>query len=151
MIIDVHGHYTTAPPELRAWRQEQMPPSARRSTRSSASRDDQIVETLEADQLKLQRERGTDLTLFSPTAGGMEHHVGDPETSLQWTRTVNDLIHRVCDLVAGQLRSRVPAAAVARLSPEGCIEELERCVNSWASSAATSTRTPLTATGPTRR
>ena len=24
MIIDIHGHYTTAPPQLRAWRNKQI-------------------------------------------------------------------------------------------------------------------------------
>ena len=60
--------------------------------------DDEIRESLESAQLKLQRERGSDVTFFSPRAGSMEHHVGDAAISAQWSRVQNDLIHRVCTL-----------------------------------------------------
>ena len=49
-------------------------------------------------QLKLQRERGTDLTIFSPRAAGMGHHLGDAATSEAWASACNELIHRVCSL-----------------------------------------------------
>ncbi len=128
MIIDVHGHYTTAPAELKNWRQEQKDANAPISRKVNIS-DDEIVDTLEKNQLKLQRDRGTDVALFSPTAGGMEHHVGDASVSLQWTQTVNDLIKRVCDLVPD---SFIPVCQLPQspgVSPANCIEELERCVN----------------------
>jgi len=128
MIIDVHGHYTTAPPDLRAWRQEQKDANAPISRKVNIS-DDEIVDTIEKNQLKFQRDRGTDLALFSPTAGGMEHHVGDASVSLQWTQTVNDLIRRVCDLFPD---SFIPVCQLPQspgVSPANCIEELERCVN----------------------
>ncbi len=60
--------------------------------------DDEIREELEGAQLKLQRERGTDLTIFSPRASGMAHHIGDVSVSLEWSQVCNDLIHRVCTL-----------------------------------------------------
>src|SRR6266852_5215539 len=97
MIIDCHGHYTTAPKALEAFRQQQIAdPSARPATPSIS--DDQIRESLEGAQLKLQRERGTDLAIFSPRAAGMGHHIGDGNTSLAWTQVCNDLIHRCCTL-----------------------------------------------------
>ena len=87
MIIDCHGHYTTAPqgaarlPQAPARRAQgpaqQPPPAALKIT------DDEIRESLEGAQLKLQRERGTDLTIFSPRASGMAHHIGDAATSLR--------------------------------------------------------------------
>ena len=43
--------------------------------------DDQIRESLEGAQLKLQRERGTDVTIFSPRASAMAHHIGTATTS----------------------------------------------------------------------
>jgi 4-oxalmesaconate hydratase len=128
MIIDVHGHYTTAPPELRAWRQRQVAAIGTPFNEPLSITDDQLRETLEAGQIKLQTDRGTDLTLFSPTAGGMEHHVGGPETSLQWTRTVNDVINRVCTLYPDNF---VPVCQLPQspgVPPQSCIEELERCV-----------------------
>ena len=60
--------------------------------------DDEIRDSIEQNQLKLQRERGTDLTIFSPRASGMGHHIGDESVSLEWSQICNDLIHRVCAL-----------------------------------------------------
>ena len=81
MIIDCHGHYTTAPRQHEGWRTEQIeahkagkpPPPRPRMT------DDEIRETIAGGQLKVQRERGTDLTIFSPRAAGMGHHLGDAD------------------------------------------------------------------------
>jgi len=100
MIIDCHGHYTTAPGALQKFRDAQiaglkegvdLPLDAQ-----APISDDQIRESLENAQLKLQRARGTDLTIFSPRASAMAHHVGNETTSRRWTRACNDLIHRVC-------------------------------------------------------
>ena len=55
--------------------------------------DDQIRESLEGAQLKLQRERGTDVTIFSPRASAMAHHIGTARTSADWSRQCNDLIN----------------------------------------------------------
>ncbi len=102
MIIDCHGHYTTAPAPLQKFRDEQIaglkngidvPLSAQ-----PAISDDQIRDSLENAQLKLQRARGTDLTIFSPRASAMAHHIGNETTSRRWTQACNDLIHRVCTL-----------------------------------------------------
>ena len=98
MIIDVHGHYTTAPTELRDWRNKQIASIGQPFNDKLQITDDQIRETIEKGQLNFQHERGTDVALFSPTAGGMAHHYGDEKTSLQWTRLVNDNIKRVCNL-----------------------------------------------------
>src|ERR1700688_800759 len=102
MIIDCHGHYTTAPKELEAFRQRQIAalsdPSWAPSKASLKITDDQIRESLEKAQLKFQRERGTDVTIFSPRAAAMGHHLGNAATSLQWSQVCNDLIHRVCNL-----------------------------------------------------
>ena len=102
MIIDCHGHYTTAPKELEAFRQHQIAaltdPSQAPSKASLKITDDQIRESLEKAQLKFQRERGTDVTIFSPRASAMAHHIGDANTSALWSEVCNELIHRVCRL-----------------------------------------------------
>ena len=41
--------------------------------------DDEIRASIANGQLKLQQERGTDLTIFSPRAAGMGHHLGDAD------------------------------------------------------------------------
>ena len=50
--------------------------------------DDEVRDTLERSQLRLQRERGTDLTIFSPRAVGMGHHQGDAAVRDQVARRV---------------------------------------------------------------
>src|SRR6516165_12698126 len=102
MIIDCHGHYTTAPAQLQKFRDAQIDglkdlSLAPADTRLGIS-DDEIRESLEKAQLKLQRERGTDVTIFSPRASAMAHHIGNEKTSLDWSRVCNDLIHRVVGL-----------------------------------------------------
>jgi len=100
MIIDCHGHYTTAPKALQTYRDAQIAAlndAARARVKGTvAITDDEIRESLEGAQLKFQRERGTDVTIFSPRASAMAHHVGDATTSLHWSQHCNDLIHRVC-------------------------------------------------------
>src|ERR671935_2803780 len=96
MIIDVHGHYTTVPEAHKQFRAAQRtgdpnPPPARIS-------DDEIRESIEKNQLRLLRERGGDLMIFSPQASMMEHHVRDPTTARVWARACNDLVARVVEL-----------------------------------------------------
>ena len=117
MIIDCHGHYTTAPRDLEIFRQRQIAalddPSQAPSPAALKISDDQIRESLEKAQLKFQRERGTDLTIFSPRASAMAHHIGNAATSLEWSQVCNDLIHRVCTLYPENFVARLPAAAIA--------------------------------------
>jgi 4-oxalmesaconate hydratase len=127
MIIDVHGHYTTAPRQLSAWRQRQIASAGTPFTEELVISDDEIRETIIEGQLKLQNERGTDVALFSPTAGGMAHHYGDEETSKQWTRTVNDLIYRVTQLFPDNFIGVCQIPESPGVSPANCIPELERC------------------------
>jgi len=85
MVIDCHGHYTTAPKQLQAFRDEQIaalksPAGAPPKVLASIT-DDQLRESVQP-QLKFQTDRGTDLTIFSPRASAMAHHIGDATTSL---------------------------------------------------------------------
>jgi 4-oxalmesaconate hydratase len=132
MIIDCHGHYTTAPKELEAYRQRQIAglkdPSSRPAKGALSISDDQIRESLEQAQLKLQRQRGTDVTIFSPRAAGMAHHIGDATTSLHWAQVCNDLIHRVCRLYPENFVGVCQLPQSPGVPPGNCIEELERCV-----------------------
>ena len=70
MIIDCHGHYTTAPKALEAWRNQQIAgikdPSQKPRVSDLKISDDEIRETIVNNQLRLMKERGNDLTLFSP-------------------------------------------------------------------------------------
>ena len=100
MIIDCHGHYTTVPAAHTSWRGQQL--AAFASGDSSPAypdiADDEIRESIEGSQLRLMRERGVDLTIFSPRASAMAHHEGDETVSRQWAEACNDLIYRVTQL-----------------------------------------------------
>lgn len=136
MIIDCHGHYTTAPDELgkyREWQKAELKKNpAHQATRGALSiTDDQIRESLEGAQLKLQRERGTDVTLFSPRASWMGHHMGNPSTSRYWTEHCNELIYRITRLYPQNFIGVAQLPQTPGVSPASCIAELERCVNEF--------------------
>lgn len=130
MIIDCHGHYTTAPAPLKDYRARQTAAFEQGLALAPDFHigDDQIRDTLEANQIRVQRDRGVDLTLFSPTAGGMAHHVGDAITSRHWTQACNDLIHRATQLFPDQLAPVCQLPQSPGVSPANCVDELTRCV-----------------------
>jgi 4-oxalmesaconate hydratase len=130
MIIDCHGHYTVLPKAHDDWRQAQVaafkagtpcPPYPDIS-------DDDIRETIEANQLRLLKERGADMTIFSPRASAMAPHVGDQSVAVKWAQVCNDLIARV----AGLYPDVFAPVCMLPQSPEAdmtsSIAELERCV-----------------------
>src|SRR5690349_9187860 len=132
MIIDCHGHYTTAPADLQKYRDSQIaglndPAHVPQKAQLSIS-DDQIRESLEGAQLKFQRQRGTDLTIFSPRASAMAHHIGNETTSQNWTQACNDLIKRVCDLYPENFVGVCQLPQSPGVAPGNSAKELERCV-----------------------
>jgi 4-oxalmesaconate hydratase len=135
MIIDCHGHYTTAPKALQDYRDAQIAalkdPAQPPFDGKINITDDQIRESLEGAQLKLQRERGTDVTIFSPRASAMAHHIGNAETSVRWSRQCNELIHRVCTLYPNNFVGVCQLPQSPGVPPENVIDELARCVNEF--------------------
>jgi 4-oxalmesaconate hydratase len=132
MIIDIHGHYTTEPQALHLFRDKQLAgladPARRPATTDLGISDEQLVKSVEP-QLKLQKERGGDLTVLSPRAAGMAHHVGTEAVSRQWTTICNDLIHRVCTLLPDNFAPVGQLPQHPGVPPANCIPELERIVN----------------------
>jgi len=135
MIIDCHGHYTTAPKSLETFRQRQI--DGLKDARLAPAKDsliigdDEIRDSIEGAQLRIQRERGTDLTIFSPRAGGMGHHIGNAVTSALWSGICNELIHRVCTLFPKNFVGVCQLPQSPGVPPANCIAELERCVNEY--------------------
>jgi 4-oxalmesaconate hydratase len=132
LIIDCHGHYTTAPPLHQAFREQQLrhfrDPSAL-PPKPAVISDDEIRESIEANQLRLQRERGADLTLFSPRASAMAHHLGDAAVSQQWARACNDQIARVVGLYPDNFAGVCQLPQSPGVPITESVAELERCVN----------------------
>ncbi len=130
LIIDCHGHYTTAPAAHDEWRKAQIA-AWKAGTDAPPYPDiseDDLRASVEANQLRLLGERGADMTIFSPRASVMGHHIGDAAVSQAWTRACNDLIARVVKLYPETFIGvcqlpQSPGVAIA-----DSIAELERCV-----------------------
>jgi 4-oxalmesaconate hydratase len=131
MIIDCHGHYTTAPAAHQRFREAQLAafkdPAATPAKPAQIS-DDEIRETIETNQLKLQKQRGSDLTVFSPRASAMGHHQGDEAVSTAWTRANNDLIRRVVDLYPDNFVGVCQLPQSPGVPIANSVQELERSV-----------------------
>jgi 4-oxalmesaconate hydratase len=132
VIIDIHGHYTTAPQALQDFRNEQLAAlddPAHPVPHVAEIGDDEIRESVELNQLRVLRERGGDLMLLSPKASGMEHHVPDQPIATAWARASNDLVHRVAQLYPEAFApvAQLPQTPGGQLGP--VIDELRRCVD----------------------
>lgn len=131
MIIDCHGHYTTAPEPHQVFREQQLAhfkdPSLPSPVAPKIS-DDQIRESIERNQLRLLRERGADMTIFSPRASAMAHHLGDEQVSQHWASACNDLIKRVVDLYPQFFIGVCQLPQSPGVPIKNAVAELERCV-----------------------
>ena len=131
LVIDCHGHYTTAPEPHNQWREAQKAAfkSGEAPPPYPAISDDEIRATIEANQLRLIRERGADHTIFSPRASAMAHHVGDQAMSQAWAIACNNLIARVVALFPETFSGvcQLPQSPAADLTAS--IAELRRCVS----------------------
>ena len=130
IVIDCHGHYTTEPEGMKEWRQAQLKAVEAGGPAPDFPEisDDAIRESVEGNQLKALKDRGADMTIFSPRASGMAHHLGDEAASQAWTRHSNDMIHRVVGLFPENFVGvcqlpQSPGAPIAN-----SIGELRRCV-----------------------
>ena len=131
MIIDCHGHYTTAPASHQEYREAQLA-AFKEGGPLPAPRpisDDEIRESVEKNQLRLIRERGADMTIFSPRASAMAHHLGDEAVSRAWTEACNNLIKRVVDLYPDVFIGVCQLPQSPGVPIENSVAELERCVN----------------------
>ena len=131
LIIDCHGHYTVLPKGHDAWREAQKaafkagtapPPYPDIS-------DAEIRESIEANQLRLIKERGADLTIFSPRASAMAPHVGDQDVAKEWAFRCNNLIARVVDLFPETFVGVCMLPQSPKADMSASIAELDRCVN----------------------
>ncbi len=135
MIIDCHGHYTTAPKALEDWRNRQVAaldnPAEMPRVADLVISDDDLRESIEQNQLKKMRERGSDLTIFSPRASFMAHHIGDFAVSATWASICNELIYRVTELFPDQFAGVAMLPQSPGVRPETCAAEIDRCVREY--------------------
>jgi len=125
VIVDCHGHYTTEPQQLLDFRRAQL---AGESPTLAEIPDDEIRASIEQNQLRVMRERGLDLVVFSPRASAMGHDQPDVDTAAAWARASNDLVGRVTSLFPEHFAGvcQLPQTPNGPLEP--CVAELRRCV-----------------------
>lgn len=130
LIIDCHGHYTTAPEAHNAWREAQKQGfrEGKAPPPYPAISDDEIRETIEKNQLRLIKERGADVTIFSPRASAMAHHIGDQQVSADWAFHCNNLIYRVTKLFPETFVGVCMLPQSPKADLKASIGELRRCV-----------------------
>jgi 4-oxalmesaconate hydratase len=127
MIIDAHAHYTTAPPELQAYRGRQIMNLANPPRPRLQISDEQLERSMR-NQFKRMQDSGIDRLMFSPQASAMGHHFGSELISRYWTEACNDLIARVARLWPDKLSPVCQLPQSPGVGPKSWIEELERCV-----------------------
>jgi len=132
VIIDIHGHYTTAPAALEAWRKRQIAgikdPAAMPKAADLAISDDELRDR--SDQPLIRCATGSDLTVFSPRASFMAHHIGDFRVSSTWGAICNvcAIASPPCSRTTSSAR---PCCPVAGVDPASCIPELKKCVEEY--------------------
>jgi 4-oxalmesaconate hydratase len=135
VIIDCHGHYTTAPAALEEWRKRQIQGIGQPALAPKASElrigDDELRNSIESNQLQRMKERGSDLTIFSPRASFMAHHIGDFQVSSTWAAICNELCFRVSRLFPEHFIGAAMLPQSPGVDPRTCIPELERCVREY--------------------
>jgi 4-oxalmesaconate hydratase len=135
MIIDCHGHYTTAPKALEDWRNRQIAgiddPAVAPKTSELKISDEELRESIEKNQLRQMKERGADLTIFSPRASFMAHHVGDFQISSTWAAICNELCFRIARLFPENFVGAAMLPQSPGVDPKSCLRELETCVKDY--------------------
>lgn len=135
MIIDCHGHYTTAPKALEEWRNKQIAnlntPSLSPKVSDLKISDDELRESIEVNQLAKMQERGIDLTIFSPRASFMAHHIGDFNTSATWASICNELCYRISQLFPDQFVGAAMLPQSPGVDPKSSLPEMEKCIKEY--------------------
>lgn len=141
MIIDCHGHFTTTPPQVAAFRARQVAAFAATGRALDEAppevTDEEIRKGIEPNQLRKMIDRGVDLTIFSPRALGMDHHTCDEASNVAWARYSNDLVHRVCQMYPQRFVGACQLPQAPGVRPGARVfEELERCIEGYGFIAA---------------
>ncbi len=131
MIIDCHGHYTTAPSALNRYRSALLAriEDPRLPFPELAEIDDVEIKTsISENQLRVMQQRGIDRVILSPQASNMGHHIDDVATAVAWAQASNDLVGRAVELFHGAFAGvcqlpQTPSGSIAE-----CVAELRRCL-----------------------
>ncbi len=130
LIIDCHGHYTVLPEAHEEWREAQKTAfeKGQEPPEYPEIPDEEVRRTIVENQLRLVKERGSDLTIFSPRASAMAPHIGDQSVAEKWAFHCNNLIYRVTDLFPDIFVGVCMLPQSPKSDLKVSVKELYRCV-----------------------
>ncbi|MEX1147342.1 MAG: amidohydrolase family protein [Sphingomonadales bacterium] len=128
MIIDSHAHIVM-PDELYRHFTETVSARANPVLRQNyKGPDDDLLRKTTEGLIKVMDRNGTDVQFISPRPYMMAHSIKPAQVSAVWNRSVNDVIHRQVQMFPDRLRGVAGLPQYRDISPENCLEELERTV-----------------------
>lgn len=128
-VIDIHAH-VSAPREWQFYRSMLLAHRGDHGRGGVNVSDEQIERAL---QTHLQRidAVGTDIQLISPRPNLMMHHEKPHKLVRWWMEETNDIIARQVKLHPDRFFGVCGLPQSPGVSPENCLEELERCVSGY--------------------
>lgn len=128
MIIDSHGHIVM-PDELYRHFVEIVSSRANPILRDNYwGPSDELVKKAAQTVINLMDRNGTDVQFISPRPYMMAHSIKPAKVGMEWSRSVNNVIHRQVQMFPDRLRAVAGLPQFRDTSPENCIAELERTV-----------------------
>src|SRR3990167_4097524 len=126
MIVDAHSHVVM--PEA-AWRfMAGLVASRANPIEDPKLPSDEILRPVTERHIQNMDKVGTDVQFISPRPYAQLHSLNPSKVTQTWTRYVNDLIHRQCQLFPERLRGVAGLPQHRDSSPKSCLDELERTV-----------------------
>jgi 4-oxalmesaconate hydratase len=69
------------------------------------------------------------MTIFSPRASAMAHHLGSEKANVYWAEHWNNLIYRICQLYPERFAPVGMLPQFPGVNPKNCLDEIDRMVN----------------------
>jgi 4-oxalmesaconate hydratase len=126
MIIDFHAHVVM--PDVAYRFMAGLVASRANPIESPKIPSDEILLPVTKKHIENMDKVGTDVQFISPRPYAQLHSIKPAKVTASWTRYVNDLIHRQCQLFPDRLRGVAGLPQFRDESPKNCLPELERCV-----------------------
>lgn len=129
MIIDTHGHISLCP-EVLAYKAQLHASLGNPDVGPPKISDDRLAE-FGKKHIDLLDIVGTDIQLISPRPFHMMHSLRPHRVVAEWTRFVNEIIHRTCQLFPDRFIGVCGLPQATGESLDGAILELEKCVRDF--------------------
>lgn len=126
MIVDFHAHVVM--PDQAYKFMAQLVASRANPIESPKIPSDEVMLPSLKKHIENMDKVGTDVQFISPRPYAQLHSIKPAKVTATWTRYVNDLIHRQCQLFPDRLRGVAGLPQFRDTPPTNCLKELERAV-----------------------